>query len=63
MTREFYINDRGNQMDLFGASVAAAALGQPVPDDGYHGAYVPDLAREVVAAQPGDPRTCPRRSA
>jgi arginyl-tRNA synthetase len=52
VTREFYINDRGNQMNLFGASVEAAALGQPVPDDGYHGAYVADLAKDVVAADP-----------
>ena len=33
VTREFYINDRGNQMDLFGASVEAAALGNPIPED------------------------------
>ncbi|CAB4715344.1 MAG: arginine--tRNA ligase [Actinobacteria bacterium] len=50
VTREFYINDRGNQMDLFGASVEAAALGKPIPDDGYQGAYISDLAKEVVAA-------------
>ncbi|WP_030482707.1 arginine--tRNA ligase [Nocardioides aequoreus] len=53
VTREFYINDRGNQMNLFGASLEAAALGLPVPDDGYHGAYVADLARQVVEANPG----------
>ena len=47
--REFYINDRGNQMDLFGASVEAAALGLPIPEDGYKGAYISDLAKEVVA--------------
>lgn len=52
VTREFYINDRGNQMDLFGASVEAAALGRPTPDNGYHGGYVADLAREVVSADP-----------
>ena len=52
VTREFYINDRGNQMDLFGASIEAAALGQPIPADGYHGAYIADLAAEVVAQQP-----------
>jgi len=46
--REFYINDRGNQMDLFGASVEAAALGNPIPEDGYQGAYISDLAKEVV---------------
>ena len=48
--REFYINDRGNQMDLFGASVEAAALGNPIPEDGYLGAYIADLAKEVVAS-------------
>ena len=48
--REFYINDRGNQMDLFGASVEAAALGNPIPEDGYQGAYIADLAQEVVAS-------------
>ncbi|KQT93905.1 arginine--tRNA ligase [Marmoricola sp. Leaf446] len=53
VTREFYINDRGNQMNLFGASIEAAATGQPTPENGYHGAYVGDLAREIVAADPG----------
>jgi arginyl-tRNA synthetase len=48
--REFYINDRGNQMDLFGASVEAAALGNPIPEDGYQGAYIADLAKEVVTS-------------
>ena len=50
VTREFYINDRGNQMDLFGASVEAAALGNTIPEDGYQGAYILDLAKEVVTA-------------
>ncbi|GAA0986977.1 Arginine--tRNA ligase [Nocardioides aquaticus] len=53
VTREFYINDRGNQMNLFGASVEAAALGVPVPENGYHGGYVADVAAQVVAEQPG----------
>ena len=52
VTREFYINDRGNQMDLFGQSVEAAALGNAIPEDGYQGAYVLDLAKEVVADNP-----------
>ncbi len=52
VAREFYINDRGNQMDLFGASLEARALGVPVPDDGYKGAYVADLAAAIVADQP-----------
>jgi arginyl-tRNA synthetase len=62
VVREFYINDRGNQMDLFGQSVQAAALGQPIPEDGYQGEYIADLAKEVLAENPeiikleGEPR-------
>lgn len=52
VTREFYINDRGRQMDLFGQSVQAAATGQPIPEDGYQGNYITELAKEVVAANP-----------
>ena len=52
VTREFYINDRGVQMDKFGASLQSAALGEPRPEDGYHGAYIDDLAKEIVAANP-----------
>jgi arginyl-tRNA synthetase len=51
--REFYVNDRGSQMDKFGASIEAAALDRPVPEDGYHGGYVKDLAATVVADHPG----------
>ena len=51
--REFYINDRGNQMDLFGKSVEAAALGQPIPKDGYQGVYISELAEAVVRENPG----------
>jgi arginyl-tRNA synthetase len=52
VTREFYVNDRGNQMDLFGASIRAAALNQPRPEDGYHGAYIEDLAKEIMKNNP-----------
>ena len=52
VTREFYINDRGRQMDLFGESVRAAARGEAVPEDGYQGEYIRDLAQAVLAAQP-----------
>lgn len=52
VVREFYINDRGNQMDLFGQSVQAAALGQPIPEDGYQGEYIADLAKEILAENP-----------
>ncbi|MEY2965787.1 MAG: Arginine--tRNA ligase [Actinomycetota bacterium] len=49
---EFYINDRGVQMDRFGSSVMAVAHGRPVPEDGYHGAYIADLAARIVAEHP-----------
>ena len=53
VTREFYINDRGRQMELFGLSVQAAATGKPIPEDGYQGNYISDLAKEVLATTPG----------
>ena len=53
VTREFYTNDRGSQMDKFGASLMASAHGRPVPGDGYHGDYVHDLARQIVASDAG----------
>ena len=53
VTREFYINDRGNQMDYFGQSVEAVALGNPVPENGYQGDYIKDLAADVVAQNAG----------
>ncbi|GAB3834285.1 arginine--tRNA ligase [Kribbella italica] len=48
VTREFYVNDRGAQMDKFGASLKAAAHGQPIPEDGYHGEYIVELAQRIV---------------
>ena len=53
VTREFYINDRGVQMNHFADSIIAAALGLPTPADGYHGAYITDLAAAVEAERPG----------
>ena len=52
LTSEFYINDAGNQMDNFGASILAAAKGEPTPENGYPGAYVQELAEKVVAERP-----------
>ena len=53
VTSEFYINDRGRQMDLFGQSVQAAATGQQIPEDGYQGDYIKELAVTVLAENPG----------
>jgi arginyl-tRNA synthetase len=52
VTSEFYINDLGNRMDLFGASLQAASQHREVPADGYHGAYIGELAERIVAEQP-----------
>jgi len=52
VTREFYINDRGVQMELFGESVRAAALGKAIPEDGYQGAYIADIAKHLVDDDP-----------
>jgi len=49
--REYYYNDAGAQMDRFRASVEAARKGEPIPEDGYHGDYIAELARETD----GDP--------
>ncbi|MET1044445.1 MAG: arginine--tRNA ligase [Microbacteriaceae bacterium] len=49
---EFYINDAGNQMDNFGASVLAAAKGEPTPENGYPGQYIADLATAVQQQVP-----------
>jgi len=53
VVREFYINDRGSQMEHFAASIEARALGRDVPDDGYRGEYVAALAQRIVEADPG----------
>lgn len=52
VTREFYVNDRGVQMDRFGESIAAAAAGKPVPEDGYAGEYINDLADQILTEHP-----------
>ena len=52
VTREFYINDRGVQMDRFGQSIANAAEGKPAPEDGYFGEYIVELADQILAEHP-----------
>jgi arginyl-tRNA synthetase len=53
VTREYYFNDAGSQIDRFARSLQAAAQGRAVPEDGYAGAYIDDIAAQVVAAEPG----------
>ena len=49
ITREYYFNDSGTQVEKLGLSVLAAHQGQPIPDDGYHGDYVPEIAQDLPA--------------
>ena len=52
VTAEYYINDAGAQMDVFGESVLARAKGDPTPEKGYPGAYVDDLAAVALGQRP-----------
>ncbi|MDQ1083382.1 MULTISPECIES: arginine--tRNA ligase [Microbacterium] len=54
VTREYYFNDHGAQIDRFARSLVAAHQGDPTPEDGYGGAYIHDIAQRVVAAYDGD---------
>ncbi len=62
VTPEYYINDAGVQMDKFGESILARAEGTDVPEGGYSGAYVSDLATAVLAEHP-DLLSLPREEA
>ncbi len=52
VANEFYINDAGAQMDVFGESVLAAALGEPTPENGYPGEYVQELGKQALTRRP-----------
>ena len=53
VVREYYFNDHGAQIDRFARSLLAAARGEEAPEDGYAGAYVADIAAQVVSEVPG----------
>jgi arginyl-tRNA synthetase len=52
VTREYYFNDAGAQIDRFVRSLIAAAKGEPPPEDGYAGTYLSDVAAEVLRREP-----------
>lgn len=52
VTREYYFNDHGEQIDRFARSLVAAAKGEPTPEDGYGGDYIKDIAAEVLKQRP-----------
>jgi len=62
VTSEFYINDAGAQMETFGESVLAAALGEPAPENAYPGQYIADLGARALEARP-DLADLPREEA
>jgi arginyl-tRNA synthetase len=49
---EYYFNDAGSQIDRFAKSLLAAARKEPIPEDGYGGAYIADIAQAVIAKRP-----------
>jgi arginyl-tRNA synthetase len=60
VTREYYFNDHGSQIDRFARSLLAAHLGEPTPEDGYGGAYIGEIADQVVSEYDGDIAGLPR---
>ncbi|GEP25794.1 MULTISPECIES: arginine--tRNA ligase [Cryobacterium] len=60
VTREYYFNDHGSQIDRFARSVLASYLDEPTPEDGYGGAYIGDIAANVLAKYDGDVAALPR---
>ncbi|HEV2075384.1 MAG TPA: arginine--tRNA ligase [Thermoleophilaceae bacterium] len=53
--REYYVNDHGTQVLLFGRSIGARARAEEPPEDGYRGPYVEELARRIEGAAEADP--------
>ncbi|WP_354568962.1 arginine--tRNA ligase [Glaciihabitans sp. UYNi722] len=54
VTREYYFNDHGSQIDRFARSLLASYLGEPTPEDGYGGQYISDIVDRVVERYDGD---------
>lgn len=52
VTREYYFNDHGAQIDRFARSLLARAKGEPAPEDGYAGQYIEEIAQRVLALKP-----------
>ncbi|MFI8773058.1 arginine--tRNA ligase [Gordonia sp. NPDC062954] len=52
VTREYYFNDHGTQIDRFARSLEASARGEATPEDGYAGDYIAEIAAHVLAQVP-----------
>ncbi|MEW1907827.1 arginine--tRNA ligase [Kitasatospora sp. NPDC085895] len=53
VTTEYYLNDAGVQITKFARSLQAVANGKPVPEDGYVGEYIADIAKAITDGVPG----------
>jgi arginyl-tRNA synthetase len=63
VTREYYFNDHGAQIDRFARSLLASAKGEPAPEDGYGGDYIHQIADQVVKAHGEDLLSLPEAEA
>jgi len=61
VTREYYFNDHGLQIDRFARTLVASWAGEPTPEDGYGGDYIGEIAARVVEAYPGELEDIPTR--
>jgi arginyl-tRNA synthetase len=52
VTREYYFNDAGSQIERFARTLRDVAHGRPIPEDGYAGAYIDEISSAVVRAHP-----------
>jgi arginyl-tRNA synthetase len=62
VTREYYFNDHGTQIDRFARTLVASWAGEPTPEDGYGGEYIVDIVARVVEAYPGELEDIPTRA-
>jgi len=62
VTREYYFNDHGSQIDRFARSLLASHLGEDTPEDGYGGDYIGEIAARVVEGYDGDIDALPREA-
>ncbi|MCX6485043.1 MAG: arginine--tRNA ligase [Rhodoluna sp.] len=63
VTREYYFNDHGAQIDRFARSLLARARGVEIPEDGYAGAYIDEIAKQVLAGTAVDVLNLPEAQA
>lgn len=63
VTREYYFNDHGAQIDRFARSLLARARGEAAPEDGYGGAYIQEIADRVLAETATDILSLPEAEA